>query len=151
VSDPNLSVARDMKVLQDTLERLRKADVSALYPPWTQGVLNPFPLASSGGGWGYMAQPWECTILAFYCSVFVNTTNNATNFWTISLINAAGSTLASFTTAAIGAGVWTRFAVAYASIVQPSSSNAVLAVIATASLSPGSIFIVPAIAMLRNG
>jgi hypothetical protein len=43
MSDPNLSVARDMKVLQDTLERLRKADVPALYPPWTQGRPQPVP------------------------------------------------------------------------------------------------------------
>lgn len=141
---------RKIRDLEDRLERLRKADGAAIYLPWVQRVLNPFPLASSGAGLCDQSQPWAVNILAFYCSVFVNTTNNGTNFWTIALINAVGTVLASFNTSAIAAGAYTRFAVT-SGITQPSTTNPALIVIATATLSPGSIYIAPAVALLRQG
>jgi hypothetical protein len=120
-----------------------------LYLPWTQRVLNPFPLASSGGNWGDSGQPWAVNVLAFYCSVFVATTNSATNFWTVALIDTAGTTLASFTTAAIAANTYARFAPAIS--VQPGTSNIALAIKCTATLNPGAIYIFPAVALLRAG
>ena len=67
MSDINLSVQRQIQALQDELERLRKADVAALYLPWTQRALNPLAATAT---WGDMGQPWPRTLLAFYASVY---------------------------------------------------------------------------------
>lgn len=150
MSDPNLDIQRQMLALQNGHEQLRKADVAALYLPWTQRVLNPFPLASSGNPWGDTGQPWATYILAFYVSVFVNTTNSATQFWTIDLLDTATSTvLASVSTSAMAANTYTRLS--DLTITQPGSTNPALYIRPTATLSPGSVFIAPAVALLRTG
>ena len=150
MSDPNLLTQRQVQALEITQERLRKADVSALYLPWTQRTLNPIALVASPAIWGDMGVPWSVNVLAFYSSVFVNTTNNGTNFWTIELLaTPSATTIASFTTAAISANIFTRLSTT--TITQPASSDADLFIRATATLAPGSIFIAPAVALLRTG
>lgn len=149
MSDTNLDIQRQLLALQSGHELLRKAETPALYPPWAQRVVNPFPLASSGGGWGDCAQPWEASLAAFSCSVFVQTTNSATQFWTIRLLDTASATLASFTTAAVTANTWTRLSTT--SFTQPGASNVALTMTVTATLSPGAIFIVPTLALFRTG
>lgn len=142
----------DPYAARDQARRLEQTEVierPPLYLPFSQRIINPFPLASSGGVWGDMAQPWAVNLVAWYVTVTVITTNNATNFWTVALTDAAGSTLASFTTAAISVGVSTRVAVT--SFVQPSASNPFVAIKATATLSPGSIFIFPSLALFKTG
>lgn len=144
MSDPyaQRNLARDLEQTQ-VIER------APLYLPWSQRVLNPFPLASSGAAWGDMPQSWAVNLLMFYCTVYVITTNNATNFWTVALVDNVGTVLASFTTAAIANDVSTRFAAAIS--VQPSAANPRLAIVATATLAPGAIFIWPSVALLRTG
>lgn len=149
MSDPNLIIQRQIQATSDGLERLRKADVPALYLPWAQRVLNGFPLASSGAAWGEQALPWDVTVLAFYCTVFVSTTNNGTNFWTIALVDSSGGAVASVSTAAIAANTWTRLS--DLTITQPASGSPRLVIVPTATLSPGAIFIAPAVALLRMG
>ena len=149
MSDPNLTTQRQIQALQDSQERLRKADVTAIYLPWTQRVLNPFPLASSGGVWGDQGQPWSVTLLRFTVSVFVSTTNNGTNFWTLDLIDPASTLLCQITTAAISASTWTRLT--STTFVQPGTSNPTISFRLTATLSPGQIFVAPALALLRTG
>lgn len=141
-----LSTQRQMRDIQERLERLEKSDIDAIRLSYAQRVLNPFPLASSGAGAGDFGQAEGVEILAFRVSVFVQTTNNGTNFWTISLVNTAASVLASVSTSAIAAATWTRLV--DTTITQPSSTNVVLTVIATATLSPGAIFIVPEVVVL---
>lgn len=131
------------------LEQTQVVERAPLYLPWTQRVLNPFPLASSGAAWGDSAQPWDVNVLAFYASVFVSTTNNATNFWTLELLDTIGTVLASFTTAAIAANTYARLS--DTTITQPASTNVAFRVRPTATLSPGAIFIMPAVALLRAG
>lgn len=150
MSDPNLIMQRQIQDLQDGSERLRKADVPPLYLPWAQRILNPFPLASSGGVWGEMAQPWAVNVLAFYCSVFVSTTNDGANFWTIAVTaRPSGNVIATVSTAAIAAS--TRVRLADTSITQPASTDVWIDIIPTATLAPGAIFIVPTVALLRTG
>lgn len=151
MSDPNLTTQRQLLTLETGHERLRKADVPLLYLPWTQRILNPFPLASSGGAWGDMGQPWSVNLLAFTVSVFVQTTNDAANFWVIRLINTAGTVLARVDTNSPVAtpGVWTRYI--DTTITQPAAANVTLTITCTATLSPGAIFIAPALALLRTG
>ena len=150
MSDPNLTTQRQIQELQDGHERLRKADTTALYLPWAQRVLNPFPLASSGAAWGDSSLPWEVYMLAFYISVFVNGTNNGTNFWTIALVASPSSTtLASVTTSAISGSTFTRLS--DVTITQPSSTDNWLQLVLTATLSPAAIFVTPAVALLRIG
>ncbi len=149
MSDPNLTIQRQMLDLSNTQERLRKSDVSPLYLPWAQRVVNSFPLASSAASWGESAQPWEVYCLAWYVTVFVVTTNSATQFWTLTLRDDAGTSLASLSTAAISANTWTRLSTT--TITQPGAANAVFTLRPTATLSPGAIFIVPALALLRTG
>ena len=141
-----------IRLLKMNDARLRLTEVKeipAIYLPWSQRVLNPFPLASSGFAWGDMTQPWPVNVLAWYTSVFVLTTNNGTNFWTVALQDTNAVSLASFTTSAISANTWTRFAVT--GVTQPGASNGALVITATATLSPGAIFIAPALALLRTG
>lgn len=153
MSDPNLTIQRQIQALQDGHERLRKADVPALYLPWSQRILNPFPLASSGSTWGDCPQPWNNVPLAFYVSVDVLTTNNGTNFWTIELFSftaAAGSNLvASVNTSGLTANVPARLS--DTTVTAPGSTDVSYFIKATATLSPGSIFIFPALALLRTG
>jgi hypothetical protein len=144
-----LDTQRQLAVLADQLERLRKADVTAIYPPFTSERLLPFPLASSASALGYFGQPWAVQVLAFYATVFVVTTNNGTNFWTINLNDSTGTTVASFNTSAIAANTSTRFS--DTTITQPAAASTSLTVIATATLSPGAIYIVPSVAWLRTG
>lgn len=144
-----LDVERRLRDLELALERLRKVDRAPLYLPFTQRVVNPFPLASSGGVWGDTSQPWAVSILALYVSVLVGGTNNATNFWTLDLIDPSLNVIASVNTSAATVATWTRLV--DTSISQPSSSNPLLALRCTATLSPGSIFIVPALALVRTG
>jgi hypothetical protein len=150
VSDPYLSIQRQIQALDDQLERLRKADTPPLYLPWVQRSLNPFLLASSGGVWGDSAVPWESYVLAFYCSVFVNTTNSATQYWTIAIFGApSNNAVASVTTQNLAANTFLRLS--DLTITQPASTDTEFYLTATATLSPGSIFIVPAVALLRAG
>jgi len=147
----DFDMIRELRANDARLRLTEVKEIPALYLPWTQRILNPFPLASSGSTWGDQVQPWPVNVLAFYCSVFVSGTNNGTNFWTISLLNEAGVALASFNTSAIAASTWTRFAVTGGSITQPATTNSVFPLSAIATLSPGSIYIAPAVALLRTG
>lgn len=109
--------------------------------PYAQRILNPFPLASSGSAAGDFPQSRTVVILAALISVYVATTNNGSNYWTIDVKDLSGTTVASVTTAAIAANVGARLAAA--SITQPVAGNALIFVQATATGSPGSIYIVP--------
>lgn len=150
MSDPGLITQRQIQALQDDMERLRKADVTPIYLPWAQRALNPFPLASSGGVWGELGVPWSSYVLAFYVTAFVNTPNTGAAFWTLTL-TASPSTnvVASVDTSAISAGAFTRLV--DTTITQPASGDTDLFITATATGSPGSIYIVPAVALLRTG
>lgn len=131
------------------LEQTRTIERAPLYLPWTQRVLNPFPLASSGAAWGDMAQPWAVNVLTFAVNVFVSTTNNATNFWTLELLDTAGSVLATVDTSGIAANTYARLS--DLTVTQPAASNVAFRIRPTATLSPGAIFIFPALALLRTG
>jgi hypothetical protein len=142
---------RRMQADDARLRQTETKEVPPLYLPWAQRIVNPFPLASSGAAWGDMGQPWGVNLLAFYVSVFVQTTNNATNFWIIRLLDTTGAVLARVDTNSPVAtpGVWTRYADTV--LVQPAAANAALTITCTAALSPGAIFIAPALALLRTG
>lgn len=144
-----------LRMLRENDARLAQTEVKEvppLYLPWSQRALNPFPLASSGGTWGDMPQPWAVSLLTWTVTLDVITTNNATNYWTVALIEGTtGNTLASFTTAAIAANAVTRFSIPAASITQPAAANSFVGIKLTATLNPGAIFIFPALALLRTG
>ena len=132
------------------LEQTRTIERSPLYLPLSQRILNPFPLASSGLSWGDMPQPWSVNVLVYTITVYVVTTNNATNYWTIELRDALGVTLlATLNTSAIAANTSTRLSTT--TITQPAGANTWLTIIPTATLAPGAIYIWPAVALLRTG
>lgn len=141
-----------IKQLTQVRKRIGETEVRetpVLFLPWAQRALNPFPLASSGTIWGDQGIPWPVSILAFYCSIFVVTTNNATNFWTIALsATPGGAAVASFNTSAVAAGAFNRFS--DLTITQPATTDIDLFITPTATLNPGAIFIVPAVALLRT-
>jgi hypothetical protein len=128
---------------------LERVETPADLLPFSQRVLNPFPLASSGAQWGNTPQPWAVAIRNVAATVFVSTTNNGTNYWTLTLQDSTGVTLATLSTAAIAVNTSTRLSAT--SITQPSASNPILILIATATGSPGSIVILPAVSYLRTG
>jgi hypothetical protein len=142
----SLDTQRQFRATADRLERLEKPDVYALRLPYAQRVLNPFPLASSGGVPGDFPQSQAIEILAFRVSVLVSTTNTGAAFWTLTLVNTAAVVLASVSTSAIGPNTWARLT--DTTITQPATTNVDLAIIATATGSPGAIFIVPEVLAL---
>ena len=142
-----------LKMLMENDKRLSQTEVKEvppLYLPWSQRVLNPFPLASSGQSWGDLGQPWAVNVLAFYVTVFVATTNNGTNFWTLNVVaNPSATTIASVSTSAIAANTGVRLS--DTTITQPAASDTWIELQATATLAPGAIYIFPALALLRTG
>lgn len=121
-----------------------------LYLPWSQRILNPFPLASSGNAWGDLGQPWAMNVLAFFATVFVVTTNSATQYWTLNVIaRPSNTTLASVSTSAIAANTGVRLS--DTTITQPATTDTWIELVPTATLSPGAIYIFPALALLRTG
>ena len=148
MSDPNITTQRQIQALQDAQERLRKADVPPLYPPFVPERLIPFPLASTANPLGYFGQPWPVNVLAFYVTVYVIGTNDPTNFWTIALHSTAGA-IAAVSTAAIAPNIAVRLTTT--SISQPATTNTHFTVIPGASASPGAIYIMPSVALLRTG
>lgn len=138
---------------QARLSQTETKEIPPLYLPWSQRTLNPFPLASSGGVWGDTPQPWTNLPLAFTVTADVLTTNNATNFWTIELLTftaaGASSVVASVTTAALTANVPARLS--DTSVTPPAATDVSYFIKLTATLSPGAIFIFPALAILRTG
>jgi hypothetical protein len=133
--------ASQIAALQRQIVDLHSPEMLEVRLPYAQRVLNPFPAASSGAAHGDYPQSTAMQIVRWNISVLVQTTNNATNYWTLTLVNAAGTTLATLDTSAASAATWTRLTTT--TITQPASSNVVLAIIATKTLNPGGIFIVP--------
>lgn len=140
-----------LKLLMENDRRLSQTEVkevAPLYLPWAQRAINPLPAVLTI--WGEMAQPWAVNLLAWSCAVFVTTTNNGTNFWTLDIRESqTGTVLATLSTAAIAANTFTRLRTT--TITQPSAANASISLVATPTLAPGTIYIVPALALLRTG
>lgn len=141
-----MSTGTEARQLTDILRRLDHLEALSTplgrSPPYTQRVLNAFPFASSGNSAGEFPQfGTDLAILVFRLSVFVVTTNNGTNFWTITLRDSAGTILATLDTSALAANTWSRLATT--TITQPGGANAVLTVRPTATLTPGALFVVP--------
>ncbi len=147
MSDPYLSMQRQIQALEDRLEVLRKADVPPIFLPYAQRALNSVAATTAIGDF---AQPWEAYYLVFSVTVFVATTNNGTNFWTIDLIDTTGATIASVNTSSgVSASTYTRLS--DTTVTQPLSTNAMCNVIATKTLTPGALFAVPSVSVLRIG
>jgi hypothetical protein len=147
MSDPNLTTQRQIQALSDQLERLRKSDVPSVFLPYAQRALNAVAATATLGDF---AQPWEAYFLVYSVSVFVATTNNGTNFWTIDLVDTTGATIASVTTSSgVTAATWTRLS--DTTVTQPLSTNVALSCIATKTLTPGNLFAVPSVSVLRIG
>jgi hypothetical protein len=142
-----LDTQRQLAVLADQLERLRKADATPIFLPYAQRSLNALSATSAAGDF---AQPWPAYFLVFAATVFVQTTNNGTNFWTIDLQDTTGTILATVNTSSgVTASTWTRLS--DTSVTQPLTTNAELSVICTKTLSPGNLFVIPSVSVLRTG
>lgn len=142
-----------LRMLYEDRARLRQTEtkeVPPLYLPWSQRALNPFPLASSGGVWGEMPLPWPVNVLAITASVDCITTNNGTNYWTLTFTSGPSATvLGTKKTDTTTVNVLTRLVVPITA--QPPTTDAHIYLTLTATLSPGSIFVFPALALLRTG
>lgn len=135
------------------LEQTRVIERSPLYLPWSQRALNPVALAASPAFWGDCPQPWNNLPLVFTCGVYVATTNNGTNFWTIELYSfttaSALNLVASFTTAAIAANTPARLS--DTTVTAPGATDVAYSLKLIATLAPGAIYVFPALALLRTG
>ena len=123
------------------LDQLASADRSGIRMPYAQRALNPFPFASSGNAFCDINRARDWTILAFLCGAYVATTNNGTNYWTIDLISLAGTVYATVNTSAGAANTGLRLAAG--SVTQPATGISWLVVRATATGTPGAIYILP--------
>ena len=147
MSDPYLTMQRQIQALEDRLEPLRKADITSVNLSYAQRTLNNVAATAALGDF---AQPWEAYYLVFSVSVFVSTTNNGTNFWTLDLQDATGAVIATVNTSSgVTASTWTRLS--DTTVTQPLSTNAVCSLLATKTLTPGNLFAVPSVSVLRIG
>ena len=147
MSDPSIIIQRQILDLQMSMEVLRKSDVPPTYLPYAQRSLNALAATAAAGDF---AQPWSAYFLVFSVSVFVATTNNGTNYWTIDLIEQpSGTVIATVNTSAATAATWTRLN--DTSVTQPASTCASLTCSATKTLAPGNLFLIPSVAVLRTG
>lgn len=78
------------------------------------------------------------TLRRFDIAVYVATTNNGTNYWTITLKKADGTTLATLTTAAISANTWTVLSSSGLS-ASLTTATAMVYVQTSKTLSPGNL------------
>lgn len=90
------------------------------------------------------------SLMKWAVTTMVNTTNDGSNYWTFVLRNTAGSTIASFTTAADTAGVWTGHEVTSGWTNPVAATNKMFYIKIDKTGSPGSIYIVPSL-WVRNG
>lgn len=104
-------------------------------------TVNP---ASSNKSLGFLV-PWGATDIwmeTWYSAMFVLTTNNGTNFWTVGLnrdsTNGTQTTFASFTTAADAANAWVTRATAVGELFGGTAK--LLSVTASKTLNPGNLY-----------
>lgn len=135
--------------LQWRMGQTEVKEVPSIYLPPTLLRFSPVALAASPADYAFTVQPWPCYLLANYLSVFVNTTNNGTNYWTIEVLDVPGTVLANPNTAAIAANTWERLNPTVGA--QPASTSARFYYRLTATGSPGSIYVVPVLSVLRTG
>lgn len=140
----------DPRAQRDVSRRLEQTQVierPMIYLPYAQRALNPLAATAAAGDF---AQPWAANFIVFRVTVFVTTTNNGTNFWTVDLQDTLGNVIASVNTSSgVSASTWTRLA--DTTVTQPATTNAELSVICTKTLAPGTLYVIPSLAVLRTG
>ena len=124
-----------------TIDQLAVIERPAVRLPYAQRQLNPFPAASAPDFVGDFAQAAAIVPLQWRVTVYVATTNTASHYWTLSLIDASGTTRATLTTSALAANTWARLQTT--TLTTPSASNPVLALQAAKTGAPGGIYIIP--------
>jgi len=147
MSEPLIKPNPMLKLLQDNNTRLKQTETKEIPPlwlPYAQRALNPLAATAAAGDF---AQPWPILAQVFYVTVFVQTTNNGTNFWTIDLQDTTGTVVATVNTSAIAAGTWARLS--DTTVTASATTNAELSVICTKTLAPGNLFVIPALSVLR--
>lgn len=106
---------------------------------YAQRALNP--VAAGTVLLGDFAQFGAVDPLVWHVSVFVATTNNGSNYWTLELISTAGAVLATLTTSVASVATWTRLTTS--TITAPGSSNVVVSLRASVTGAPGNLYVVP--------
>ena len=140
----NLDLLRHVHRIDDQVQQTLVVERIGVRLPYAQRALNPLALAAAPANVGDFPQSRPVTLLAWYTSVYVATTNNGANYWTLKLIDGLGTVLSTVNTSAIAANTFTRLVAA--SATQPSSTNVALTVQATVGAgAPGAIYIVPEI------
>lgn len=149
------SFARRLVALEQIVKRLLTGDAmweSLSWVPYLTSALQPYSV--SGSNTHVAAQPGiALTLCRFGAAVRVTTTNDANNYWDITLLNIGGSTLATATTSAIAADTWV-WVTATAAWTNPiASSNAGFIVQITkagSGAAPGTLRMAPYLGV-RNG
>lgn len=142
-----------IKQLTQVQKRVGETEVretNVIYLPWLQRILNPIVVAASPALMCDTHQFRPMYVASFTCGVFVAVTNNATNYWTITLNAITGGLLATLDThtpVVLTAATWTRMS-ATLPITQPNVANVTLYVVATAVGAPGQIFITPQVGVI---
>lgn len=129
-------------IIEKQLNRMQRSDGDGF---WI--VLSSYtvlsPVAATPSSIGLQTIPRDCTLLKWAHSVFVATTNNGTNYWTVSLqisVAAVNTTIASFTTAADSVGTWNRHvATSFTTSVLTANSHLYLHVTAAKTGTPGNL------------
>ncbi len=115
------------------------------------GLTSPYPNTTPNGT-ALLGGPigWDMTPRVLSCAVFVATTNNASNYWTITLnvVTSGGSVTAqgSVTTAAVSAGAWNVLTLdTFITSPWPAATYAVAYLTITKTGTPGSLTLLPSL------
>jgi hypothetical protein len=120
--------------------------VAPISIPWLPNAsLNPFSTSGVDAWYAILPNDMPLYLERWTCLVRGNTTNNASNFWTVALqgfTGGAGTTLDSFTTAALTVNVLTMQHRALTTALTAGQYD-FLALIATKTGAPGTLLLIP--------
>ncbi len=129
-----------------TSDGTRVLSVAPVPLPWLNNAsLNPFSVSGVDAWYSILPNDLALYLERWTCVVRGNTTNNASNFWTIALqgfTGGVGTTLDSFTTAAMTVNALTTQHRALTTALTAGQYD-FLALIATKTGAPGTLFLMP--------
>lgn len=138
-----------LTALEHDMERLRTIDNPLQLLPFGTFLSTPFPFAASVNAYYpfAVALPRSGVVNTFAYSFYVATTNNASNYWTITLETIGGASVQALTTAGSSANTWTRTGTSFEYSI--ALSAVALAVKVQSTGAPGDIYLAGPIVGLR--
>lgn len=135
-------IAGDISQVRRDIAGMMPIEVGGYYLPFTQRLLNPVSISSLLGDYPVIRSVTVLKLLL--CSIYVVTPNNGSNYWTIALTSAGGSTMMSLSTATgVTSAVWSR--ISTETVIAEVTTELMLTLTVTKIGTPGSLYTLPAV------